>query len=239
MELFTDLIKVVFRIFTILPLMLLVGIYMGKRSIGELPIFDFLVVLTLGSVVGADIADPNINHVHTIGAIISIAILQKIIVRWKIRNRTIGRLLTFEPTLVVHNGKFLVENMKKINYSIDNVLQMLRQKDVFHVADVQLAFIESNGELSVKLISPKEHVRTEHVLTNVPESGIEIPVILEGNLYVDALEYQGLNEAWLRQKLLQEKIANVHDVFYASINSQNELHISLKTEQSNSVPIYH
>ncbi|WP_443081798.1 hypothetical protein [Sutcliffiella sp. NC1] len=58
-------------------------------------------------------------------------------------------------------------------------------------------------------------------------------------MYVDALEYQGLNEAWLRQKLLQEKIANVHDVFYASINSQNELHISLKTEQSNSVPIYH
>ncbi|WP_234946531.1 hypothetical protein [Bacillus sp. m3-13] len=42
MELFVDLLKVLFRIITILPLMLLVTLFMGKRSIGELPVFDFL-----------------------------------------------------------------------------------------------------------------------------------------------------------------------------------------------------
>ncbi|MCS3600250.1 uncharacterized membrane protein YcaP (DUF421 family) [Bacillus sp. JUb91] len=35
---------------------------MGKRAIGELPIFDFLIIITLGAVVGADIADPSIKH---------------------------------------------------------------------------------------------------------------------------------------------------------------------------------
>ncbi len=42
LELFVDLLKVLFRIITILPLMLLVTLFMGKRSIGELPVFDFL-----------------------------------------------------------------------------------------------------------------------------------------------------------------------------------------------------
>ncbi|MDX5474602.1 MAG: DUF421 domain-containing protein [Bacillaceae bacterium] len=240
MELFLDFLKVLFRVFTILPLMLMLALYMGKRSIGELPVFDFLVIITLASVVGADIADPNIHHFHTVGAVIAIAILQKFIAWWKIKNRNVGRFLTFEPTLVIYNGQFHVENMRKISYSIDNILQMLRQKEVFHVSDVQFAFIEANGELSVKLKLEKEHARIEHMQLNPKNTGVEIPVIIDGKLYVEALEFQGLNEAWLREELLKRKIAKMSDVFYAAVNAQNKLHISLKEQTPpKSVPIFH
>lgn len=55
-------------------------------------------------------------------------ILQKIVASWKISNRKLDKLLTFEPTIVIQDGKFLDKNLKKIRYSIDNVLQMLREK---------------------------------------------------------------------------------------------------------------
>ncbi len=45
MELMKDLITVTGRIFTIIPLLLIVTLYMGKRAIGELPVFDFLVII--------------------------------------------------------------------------------------------------------------------------------------------------------------------------------------------------
>jgi uncharacterized membrane protein YcaP (DUF421 family) len=77
MDVLMDSVKVLGRIFTILPLLLFLGLYMGKRSIGEIPVFDFLVVLVLGSVVGADIADPKIDHIHTVVAMLAIALLQK------------------------------------------------------------------------------------------------------------------------------------------------------------------
>src|SRR5690554_371017 len=86
------------RIITILPLLLFITIFMGKRAIGELPIFDFIIVIILGAVVGADIADPEIKHFPTIIAIIAIAIFQRIVANWKISNRKLGRLITFEPT---------------------------------------------------------------------------------------------------------------------------------------------
>lgn len=66
------------RIITILPLLLIVTLLMGKRAIGELPVFDFLIIVTLGAVVGADIADPSIHHLPTAMAIIGIGILQKL-----------------------------------------------------------------------------------------------------------------------------------------------------------------
>lgn len=73
MDILSDSMKVLGRIVTILPLMLCMALFMGRRSIGELPVFDFLVILSLGAVVGADIADPEIEHIHTAVAIIAIA----------------------------------------------------------------------------------------------------------------------------------------------------------------------
>ena len=70
---------VIIRVITILPLILLTTLFMGKRTIGEVPIFDFLVIVVLGSVVGADIADPNVKHLPTVVAIIGIGLLQKIV----------------------------------------------------------------------------------------------------------------------------------------------------------------
>src|SRR5690606_13929641 len=81
------------RIITILPLLLVMTLYMGKRSIGQLPVFDLLIIITLGSVVGADIADPHVEHIHTAFAIVGIAILQRVITYLILRHRKIGRAL--------------------------------------------------------------------------------------------------------------------------------------------------
>ncbi|KZL92317.1 DUF421 domain-containing protein [Clostridium magnum] len=136
MHLIKELLIVIGRIVTILPLMLVITLYMGKRSIGELPVFDFLVIIILGAVVGADIADPEIEHIHTATAIILIGFFQRIVSKLKIKYRKFGHLITFEPTIVIQYGKFIVPNLTKIRYSIDNIFQMLREKEVFDISDV-------------------------------------------------------------------------------------------------------
>lgn len=238
-----QILKVLGRIVTILPLALFATIYMGKRSIGELPVFDFLVILTLGAVVGADIADPKINHIYTAVAIVAIALLQKFIANWKLKNRKIGRLLTFEPTMVIYQGQFLVGNMKKIQYSIDTILQMLREQQIYNLKDVELAMIEANGYLSVKLYAEKEVARVEHVQpqANALNKGMDIPVVIEGEIYEKVLYTRNLNKAWLYEELKKKNISDVQEVFYAAVNDLNELHISVKNA-NNSVklpPILH
>lgn len=240
MELFIDFLKVLGRIITILPLMLIVTLYMGKRSIGELPIFDFIVIITLGAVVGADIADPSIHHLPTAGAIVAIGLLQKVIALGKIKNHKLGRLLTFEPTLVIYEGQFHIRNMRKISYSIDNILQMLREKDVFKLEDVHFALIEANGNISVKMKSNKEVAKVEDVRSEGYVNSVEFPVIIDGRIYRETLGFKGLNEAWLREELLKQKITGVEEVFYASVDEHNDLHVSLrKPLKEPSIPIYH
>ncbi|RBW69159.1 DUF421 domain-containing protein [Bacillus taeanensis] len=209
---------------------------MGKRSIGELPVFDFLVILVLGAVVGADIADPKIDHIHTVVAMIAIALLQKFIIFLKMRSRRIGKLLTFEPTVVIYDGKFLMRNMKKIKYSIDNILQMMREKDVFHMEDVEIAIIEANGNLSIKVVPMKEGVTREDLNIQKKGKNYEIPVILDGEIQADLLKRINKDEQWVRQKLVEQNVADITRVFYGAVNEEGKLHLSLKQTDLSNVP---
>ncbi|MFG6147643.1 DUF421 domain-containing protein [Halobacillus sp. B23F22_1] len=236
LEFMKEILLVLGRIITVLPLLLFITLFMGKRAIGELPIFDFLIIVTLGAVVGADIADPDIKHVPTVIALIGIGSLQKVVAKWKISNRTIGRLLTFEPTFIIQNGKFLNKNLKKIRYSIDNILQMLREKDVFDISEVETAIIEANGNLSVLKKPQKKSVTLDDMKIVKTTSSISYPVILEGAIYSDVLNKFSLNEEWIEQQLSLQGIIDRKDVFFASINNKRELHISLQEESDITIP---
>ncbi|GGD20973.1 DUF421 domain-containing protein [Pontibacillus salipaludis] len=236
MDIVMDSAKVIGRIVTILPLMLAIGLFMGKRSIGELPVIDFLTVLVLGSVVGADIADPNIHHIHTVVAIIVIAILQKAIVLLKLKKQTIGKWLTFEPTIVIYNGEWKRSNLKRIQYSVDNVLQMLREQGIFHTTDVEMAVVEANGRLSVKRKPYVEPVVRADLHIHKPGNNYEIPIILDGIIQKDVLRRMGKEESWVREQMNHQDIPDERRVFYGALTSTGVCTFSLKEATIDDLP---
>lgn len=238
MILLTDSFVVIARIFTILPLLLFITLFMGRRAIGELPVFDFLIVLTLGSVVGADIADPNIKHIHTIIAIICISILEKIIAHLRL-NQKIGHFLTFSPVIVIQEGQLIPENLRKIRYSMDNILLLLRQNNIFDLATVELAIIEANGQLSVyKKAINSTPVRADFNMKQSYPSEITYPIIVDGRVYSSVLTRLKVDHRWLEQALHQQGINNIEEVFFASITEDLVLHISKKQVGLTSPPLY-
>ena len=236
MELIKDMLLVTGRIYTIYPLMLIAALFMGRRSIGEMPVFDFLVVLSLGSVVGADIADPNIEHIHTAVAIVMIAIMQRIVSSLSLRFRRFGKLVTFEPVIVVHQGQFLTNNLRNIRYSIDNVLRMLRTEGIFDVSEVEVAILEGSGKLTVQKRADSRQPTAGQLGLSVAGSGIAIPVILDGWIDEVALRRSGISEAALLEGVRQAGAAHVRDVYFASVNGSGGLHVSLRWNKATEPP---
>ncbi|NBI28681.1 DUF421 domain-containing protein [Chengkuizengella marina] len=225
MDYVKDFLIVALRVITIFPLLLFIALYMGKRSVGEIPVFDFLIVIALGAVVGADIADPKIEHLPTILAIILIGLLQRIVSTLMIKSRKIGKWVTFEPTVVIHNGNVLKENLKKERYSIDNILQMLREKDIFNIEDVEMAILESSGKLSVYKKPMKSTVTLEDLGLNLKYNKFSYPIILDGIVSEKVLAYIQKDMKWLENELLHQSVQK-EDVFFASVNENLEIHVS-------------
>lgn len=240
MELLKELLLVTGRILTIFPLLLIVALYMGKRAIGELPVFDFLIIISLGAIAGADLADPSISHIHTAVAIIIIGFFQKTITMLIIKYRKFGHMLTFEPTIVIQEGQFIMNNLKRLRYSIDNILQMLREKEIFDLSDVRVGIIEANGYLSILKQDCKASITLEDMNLTKKSSSLSYPVIVDGEIYGNVLLKLELSNDWLQQQLLNLNIKSASDVFFASVNNKKELHVSLKSymeDKQNIFPI--
>ncbi|MBJ6360953.1 DUF421 domain-containing protein [Paenibacillus sp. GCM10012307] len=238
MEIWKDLGIVALRIATLFPLLLCVTLFMGRRSVGKLPVFDFLIILALGSVVGADIANPQIKHLPTAFAIVMIGLLQKLVAALSIRYRTFGRWTTFEPVVVIQDGKIMEENLRKQKYSVDTILQMLREKDIFNISAVTLAVLESNGRLSV-LKNPSKTPVTPELLQLPPgEPDVAYPVILEGKFEQEAMAKLHVQQDWLANRL-QEQGVFPEDVFLATLDGKRKLTITRYQENIELSPLRH
>ncbi|MBM7541043.1 DUF421 domain-containing protein [Amphibacillus cookii] len=223
MTVISDIGLVIGRILTIIPLLLAVVLFMGKRAIGQLPVFDFIIIIVLGSIVGADIADPDIDHLPTAVAVLAIAGFQRLIANRKLANRKLNQMLTFEPTVIIHEGKFIYAHVKSIKYTIDNILQMLREKDIFDIGEVETAIIEPNGNLSV-------------LKKGGGQASEAYPIIMDGVIERDILKFVKVDEKWLLDQLTKLGITELKSVFFASININHDLQISLKNQGQPQVP---
>lgn len=234
-----ELLNIFGRIISILPLLLGVTLFMGRRVVGEMPIFDFLVIITLASVTGADIADPSVNHVYTAFAIVFIGLFQKLIGLLIIKKRIFGKLVTFKPIEVIKNGEIIVDNLNSVQYSIDNVLQLLRQKNIFNIADVELAIIEASGKISAQKKPEKTPPTIEDLGLKKLNTGLAYPLIIEGKIDNTVLSHLNLSEETLRKKLLDKGIIRIEEIFLCTINDQNDLHLAYTNQLSKLEEIEH
>ena len=221
-----DYLVVLIRIATIIPMLLIVTLLMGKRLVGELQVFDFLIALTLGSVVGADIADPTINHGPTAFAILLLAAAQWGISKANIRFRFFGHLTTFEPTLVIQNGKILDKKLKQIRYSLDTLLELLREKGVFRISEVEFAVIEANGKLSVLKRSQYQPLTPSAKGISSGYYGLSHALIVEGVVDEKKLAELKLDRHWLLQELEKQNFDSPEKIFLAELDTSGNLYLS-------------
>ena len=104
---------------------------LGKRQLSQLTFFDYVLGITIGSIaasVSTDLSSPAWPHwVGLFTWVAVVAIVQWCSIRWKI----VDRFLSGEPVVMIMKGKILEQNMKAVRYTISELLEHLRDKEVF------------------------------------------------------------------------------------------------------------
>ncbi|MCL1630524.1 DUF421 domain-containing protein [Sporolactobacillus sp. CPB3-1] len=187
---------------------------LGKATLAQVTPFDFISAIVLGEFVGNALYDPNIG----IGSIFfAIALWGALIyiVEWCTQKfRKTRGFLEGSPTIVIRHGHMDKLAMKKEKLDIDMLQNLLRQKDVFSVREVEHAILETDGSVSV-LRKSQYDTPTQKDLQQ-PKKAVYLPYTLidDGEVDWDNLKEAGLNEEWLLKSLRQHHIKSYKDVFY-------------------------
>lgn len=221
------------RIISVMALFLFLILKTGRRKIAELPVYDFISMIVLGSVIGADIAEPNTPHLPILFAVVLIVALQYLVSTLLINHKRFARKITFGPTVVIQNGQFIKSNMERLKYPIENVLMALREKDIFDLNEVEYAIVEGSGSISVLKKSQFLPLTPSDMKLNPGVKGLSVPLIVDGKVQDSNLQHLQRDRPWLASQLAQAGVQNFSEVFYADCNSEGRLYVSKIIQASN------
>jgi uncharacterized membrane protein YcaP (DUF421 family) len=143
---------------------LLIGIRLaGKREMGQLTAFDFVVILLVANAVQNAMTGPDTSV--TGGLIAAVVLLGANYVLAFARDHVpwLQRSVEGTPTLLIHDGAFLEENLSHEGVNRDEVLMAIREHGLTDVSQVQMAVLENDGAISVVPMG-SERLRTRHRL---------------------------------------------------------------------------
>ena len=138
--------------------------FVGKRSFGQLTLFDFLVVIMLGSAAGDPMFYEDVPLVHGFVVITVVVLVERMINFFTNRSKKLETYVEGVPTLVIRDGKVLDDVLRSEEISRAELMMQLRKNGVRSVGEVDLAYLELSGELSVFKRENERKTRGESTL---------------------------------------------------------------------------
>ncbi|HHX80481.1 MAG TPA: DUF421 domain-containing protein [Acholeplasmataceae bacterium] len=231
------LVKIAIVYFAILLLMK----FMGKREIGQLSLFDFVIILVIAdiAVIGIENTDPPF-YVHLLG-IFLLGLIQKVLAKVMLRWAALRSFFDGKDSPIIIEGKINIKEMKKQSYNIDDLITQLRLKNIKSLSEVRYAILEANGEISVfkkdefassSEVEPNTNTKTVSPVTNLKTSELKkqqknqgsnqkqeifpFPLIVSGKINGRNLQLLRLSESWLLKEIRKAGFKSVEDIYYAN-----------------------
>lgn len=203
---------------------------LNKQQVAQLTFYDYINGITFGSIAASlatDIQQRTWQHLLALGIFAFLTFLMSYI---SVNSRPARKILEGEPTVLIHNGKILEQNMSRLRYNHDNLMTQLREKDCFNVSDVEFAVIEPNGSLSVLLKSQKLPITPEDLGLPTNYKGISSELIVDGKIIYQNLQQNNLDNLWLNEELKKQGIFSVNEVSFASLDVAGNLYVDRKMD---------
>ncbi|MCH1626262.1 DUF421 domain-containing protein [Fredinandcohnia quinoae] len=212
-------ISVIIGVFLIMKLI-------GKKQIATLSFFEYIVGITVGSLAADVSMDIELNLQSGITSLLIWLLVPAMVSLVALKNKTIRDLTEGKSTVVIKNGKIMEDNLKKEKYSADDLLEQLRKKSVFQVADVEFATLEPSGSIDVLLKREKQPLTVGDIFQNPPSIKEPQTVIMDGNILDEPLATARLNRGWLKEELDKMGVT-IENVFLAQVDSYGQLTVDL------------
>jgi len=145
----SDLLGVAART-AIVYLFLVVGLRVaGRREVGQLSIFDLVVLLVIADAVQNSMVGENVTLLGGLVAATVLIVLDLLLSIVTNRWKGVRRVVEGEPRMLIRDGVVFEKAMRAERLDRDELMAALRGHGVVDVGDVALAVLETNGSISV------------------------------------------------------------------------------------------
>lgn len=136
----------------------------GKRQMGQMTVFDLVVILVIANAVQNAMVGPDTSLSGGLVAAGTLLVLNFVVGWLRYRSPALSHWVGGTATILIEDGKFLSAHLNRENLEEDEVLMAMREHGVERLDQVHTAILETDGSISIiahenARIKPKRHVR--------------------------------------------------------------------------------
>lgn len=177
---------------------------MGKRQIGELQPGELVVTMLLSEVASMALQGDNLPLYSSISLIFLFVALEILSSVLSLKFKKYRNMLQGKSVLVIEDGVISEKNLKLIRYSVDDLIENLRLNNVFDISQVQYAYIETNGSVSVLLKPEYRTVTPKDLKLKCENEPLPCLVISDGDIVREEFSVCGMSEEKLHKILMSK-----------------------------------
>lgn len=192
-----------FRAIVLYSIVLVVMRLMGKREIGQLQPFELAIAIMIADLATIPMADTGVPITNGIVPILGLLVMHLLISTINLKSMKAREIICGKPRILVYRGKIDEKALKKERFTLNELQERLRDKNIVNISDVEYAILETNGQISVIEKPNKRNTIPEDFGINPEYEGLPYDLVVDGKIMTDNLKILGKDYSWLEKEVLK------------------------------------
>ena len=212
---------IVIRTVVVFVVLLIIMRLMGKRQIGEMQPYEFIITLIIAEIACIPMTDASIPLSYGVFSVLTIYFLHQVVCLIDLSLPKAKTFFSGTPSIVINKNGIDATQLKKNNLDVSDLIESMRSVGHFSLDEVDYALYESNGTFSA-LAKPQQE-----------DSGKSLPVLLicEGKFDDQNLQLTGKNKEYFLEKLRGQGFDELKKVLVMTVDGNGKVYAQRKGEK--------
>lgn len=184
---------------------------MGKKNLGEFQPSDFVSTMLISNLTSIVIEAPELPMLYSIVPILLIVCYEVFVSIIAKKNDNLAHIIQGSPKVLVINGVIDQKTMTDLRFTVSDILEAMRSKDIFYLEEVNLAVVETTGAVS---IYPDPNAKSNIDKATIPP----FDIVVDGKVQYENLAYIGIEKSKIL-KIMEKENVSVTDILLLLVDS--------------------
>lgn len=203
---------------------------MGKRQIGELKPHELVVTVLVSQIATIPMEDNSMPLINSLVPLMVLVALELFVSVLSMKSLGFRNMMQGKPIFIIRDGKIDQKQMKRLRFTVDDLVDSLREKDIFDINDVDYAVIETNGSVSVLPKREEQPVTPQDLKIQVKKQTMPVVIVIDGKPITEYFGDFQMNLDFLPGELKKRGL-DIRDILYMSKDGKEKYTIIQKERE--------
>ena len=212
---------------------------MGKRQIGEMQPFEFVITLIIADLATIPMAETALPLIQGIIPLLTLVCIHYLICLLSRKSMMFRKLFSGKPIILIDPNGVNFQNLRKANMNFNDLTEALHSEGYFNLDELLYVILQTNGTFAVLNRAPYAPLTAEDIKLQKEEATLPILLVTKGRTIKENLNLAQIDENFIIEQIKKVGINGISNILIMTINNTGKIYVQPKNGQFTTIESNH